>query len=42
LLENLSKDQASDVWSCSVSIPYSSHFLQGCITGGRPEGRSGR
>jgi WD40 repeat protein len=43
LLEDILKDQASDVGSCSFSVP-SSHFLQGCVTvaGGCREGAGGR
>jgi WD40 repeat protein len=42
LLEDISKDQASDVRFFSFSISSSSHFLQGCIEGGHFEGESGR
>jgi hypothetical protein len=41
LLEDISKDQASDVRFFSFSISSSSHFLQGCIEGGHFEGASG-
>jgi WD40 repeat protein len=42
LLEDILKDQASDARPCSFFGHSSSHFLQGCATGGHPERTSGR
>jgi WD40 repeat protein len=42
LLDDILKDQASNARFCSFSVHSSSHFLQGCVTGGHPERTSGR
>jgi WD40 repeat protein len=42
LLGDILKDQASNARFCLFSVHSSSHFLQGCVTGGHPERTSSR